>query len=571
MKFNSLNIKIAGSAGEGIKSVGLTLSKCFSRSGFYTFDYSEYPSLIRGGHNTYQSHVGTSPTNSQISKIDILISLNHEAIKLHQSELKQESVIIYDPQKVKLESAEKLCGNYLAIDLNKLAIDSGGTALMANVVALGAVMYLTGVDVQVLKDIISQIFKKKGEKVIISNQKAAQAGFDFAKKNAIKHQLPLEKPLTKAKKYLVSGNEAIALGAICAGMQFYSAYPMTPATGILHYLAQNAKKSNLVVKHSDDEISAANMAIAASFTGVRAMTATSGGGFCLMTEALGMAGIMELPMVFVNGMRSGPSTGMPTWHDQGDLLFVVNASHGEFPKMVLTPGDIKESFDWTRKAFYFSEKYQLPVIIVTDKYLEESTQTIEDLSHQYKNTRYGFVKDGQENFLRYQDSKDGISLRSVPGQKNLGYLANSYEHDNYGFATEEIEMRNKQVGKRAKKLLALAQEISGLELEIYGNRQADIGIVSWGSNKGPILEALKLLGKNQPAFLNLPLVWPFPEKQFKDFIKNKKTLINIECNSTSQLGQIIRQATGIKIDNNLCKFDGRPFYPEEIVDFIKKI
>lgn len=571
MKFTSLNIKLGGAAGEGIKSVGLTLSKCFTRSGYYTFDYSEYPSLIRGGHNTYQSYISTSPTNSQIKNVDILIALNQDTVNFHQDELKPESVIIYDPQKVKLETKEKLVGNYLAIDLNKLAIDAGGTPLMANIVALGAVMYLTGLDVKVLKEIISQIFKSKGDKIIIPNQKAAELGFEFAKKNSGNHQMPLEKAANNNPKYLISGNEAIALGAICSGLKFYAAYPMTPTTGILHYLAQNAKECGLVVKHSDDEISAANMIVAASYAGVRSMTGTSGGGFCLMVEALGMAGIMELPTVFVNGMRSGPSSGMPTWHDQGDLLFAVNASHGEFPKMVLTPGDIKESFDWTREAFYFAEKYQLPVIILTDKYIAESAQVVENIEKSYKNLRYGLTENTQKNYLRYKDSKDGISLRSVPGQAGLNYLANSYEHDEYGFATEEIETRNKMVIKRNKKLEALAIEISKLKFEIHGDPEAEIGVISWGSNKGPILAALKLLGNKKVAFLNLPVVWPFPVTQVKEFVKNKKTLVDIECNSTSQLSSVMRQATGIEVNEKLCRFDGRPFYPEDIAEFLNNV
>lgn len=549
MKFTSLNIKIGGAAGEGIKSVGLTLSKCFTRSGYYTFDYSEYPSLIRGGHNTYQSHISLSPIFSQKKNIDILIALNQETINLHQEELIPQTVIIYDPAKIKLD-LQKLTGHYLGIDLNKLAIASGGTSLMANIVALGAVMYLTGLEVQVLKDLIKEIFSKKGDKIILPNQKAAQSGFDYAVQYASKLQKPLVKAVDKKPKYLVSGNEAIALGAISAGMQFFSAYPMTPATGILHYLAGNAKKYNLVVKHADDEISAANMIVGASFSGVRSMTATSGGGFCLMVEALGMAGIMELPAVFVNGMRSGPSTGMPTWHDQGDLLFAIHASHGEFPKMVLTPGDIKESFDYTRLAFYYAEKYQLPVIILTDKYLAESTQAIEDINPQYQNNK--------------------LRQLPFPGQKGRQYLANSYEHDDQGFATEEISVRNRQVANRLKKFDTLKLEISKLPLPVYGDRKSQIGLISWGSCKGPILEGMKLLGK-PVAFLNLPLIWPFPVKQVENFIKNKKILVNIECNATGQLGQLLRQTMQIKPDKNLLKFDGRPFYPEEIAKYLKHV
>ena len=418
----SINIKIAGAAGEGIKSVGLMLSKSFVKAGYFTFDYMEYPSLIRGGHNTYQANISNSPIWSQAKKIDILICLNKQGLKLHKDELKKDSLVIFDPETV-LVDAEKSpeekeladCGFYLPIALKKIATDAGGLPIMANLAGLGAVMFLTGMDIKYLFSVIEKNFSKKGQEMVEQTQKVAAFGFEFAEKKYSEYKVDLQEASNKQEKILLTGNEAISLGAIAGGMKFYSAYPMTPATSILHYLASKAKEQGLVVKHAEDEISVINMALGASFAGVRAMTATSGGGFALMSEALGMAGIMELPIVIVEGMRAGPSTGMPTWHDQGDLNFVLYASQGEFPRMIISPGDVEENFYLTKQAFYFAEKYQLPVIILTDKYMAESLTTIKLPESVSENEKRSFNLEPVSPFERYKDSENGISLRTIPG------------------------------------------------------------------------------------------------------------------------------------------------------------
>ena len=570
----SINIKIAGAAGEGIKSVGLMLSKSFVSAGYFTFDYMEYPSLIRGGHNTYQANVSASPICSQIKKIDILISLNKEGLKLHKNELGKDSLLIFDPEILGLAEEKKSekkspaddCHN-LPIPLKKIAVDAGGLPIMANLAGLGAVMFLTGMDVKHLLKVIEKSFGKKGKQIVEQNQKVAELGFAFAKNKYGERKILLEKATVEQEKILLTGNEAISLGAIAVGMKFYAAYPMTPATSILHYLAAKAKEYGLVVKHAEDEISAINMALGASFAGVRAMTATSGGGFALMSEALGMAGIMELPIVIVEGMRSGPSTGMPTWHDQGDLNFALYASQGEFPRMVITPGDVEENFYFTLKAFYFAEKYQLPVIILTDKYMAESFTAIKTPKGVWENKEGSFAKNPVLPFERYKNFENGISLRTIPGQDGGVYLSNSYEHDEHGFATEEIQMRNIMVEKRLRKFETLKKETNNIKQPVLGNPDSEIGMISWGSNKGPIVEALKILKRKKikASCLNLNVIWPFPEKQVIDYLSNKKLVVDVECNATAQLAGLVRQETGIEIKEKLLKYDGRPFYPEEIV------
>jgi 2-oxoglutarate ferredoxin oxidoreductase subunit alpha len=563
----SVNIKIGGAAGEGIKSVGLILSKTLMRAGFCTFDYTEYPSLIRGGHNTYQTHTSSQKVYSQVKLVDLLIALNRETIDFHQDELNTRSLVLYDPDEIKIDKKEKLIGKYLPIPFIKLATQKGGLPVMANNVALGAVMFLIGLSPQILKAVVGEIFSGKGGTIIKQNQQAVQAGFDYAQQKFATERIQLEKATKKEDKILLSGNEAMALGAISGGLKFYAAYPMTPVTGILHYLAARAKEYKLVVKHAEDEISVINLALGASFAGVRAMVATSGGGFCLMTEGLSMAGEMELPLVVVEGSRSGPSSGMPTWHDQGDLKFVINASHGEFPRIVLAPGDVREAFTLTHQALLLAEKYQLPVIILTDKYLAETAQSILKPQTNWQNNRYGLVSNPGKTFKRYQLIATGISGRSVPGQPNGVYLCNSYEHDEYGFATEDASTRIKMVEKRLKKFVTLASETEKMMQPVFGNPQAKIGLISWGSNKGPILQALE--AGIEASFLHLNVLWPFPKKQVQQFLKGKTKVIDIECNSTAQLASLVKEHTGYEIKNKLLKYDGRPFYPEEIVEKIK--
>lgn len=580
MMKNSINVKIAGAAGEGIKSVGLMLSKSFVRAGYFTFDYMEYPSLIRGGRNTYQANISLSPIWSQAKKVDILICLNKESLELHQSELEKNSLAIFDPEIVQLqardaskeESPPFRCNN-LPIPLKKIAIEAGGLPIMSNLAGLGAVMFLTGMDIKYLFEEIEKNFGKKGREMVEQNQEAAAAGFEFAKKKYFEYKIDLQETSSEQEKILLSGNEAISLGAIAGGMKFYAAYPMTPVTSILHYLANKAKEQGLIVKHAEDEISVINMALGASFAGVRAMTATSGGGFALMSEALGMAGMMELPIVIVEGMRSGPSSGMPTWHDQGDLNFVLYASQGEFPRMVIAPGDVEENFYLTKQAFYFAEKYQLPVVILTDKYIAESLTAIKLPESVWENKRYSFAEGLVSPFERYKDSGNGISLRTIPGQDKGAHLSNSYEHDLFGFATEEIQMRNKMVEKRLRKFETLKKETDLIKQPVLGDLASEIGMISWGSNKGPIVEALKILEKKgtKASCLNLNVIWPFPEKQVVDYLSGKKFVVDVECNATAQLAGLIRQQTGIEIKERLLKYDGRPFYPEDIVDKILEI
>lgn len=368
-------------------------------------------------------------------------------------------------------------------------------------------------------------------------------------------------------KILISGNEAISLGAIAGGMKLYIAYPMTPSTGILHFLAKNALKAKISVRHAEDEIGVINMAIGAAFNGVRTMIGTSGGGFSLMTEGLGLAGITETPLVIVLGMRPGPASGMPTWTGQGDLLFAINASQDEFPRIVLTPGDPQEAFESAKLAQNLAEKYQLPIIILIDTYLAESYFTVAKFPQFHDNLRYHQAKisssGNQTPFPRYQITHSGISPRTFPGQIGGVHLANSYEHDEQGFSTETSAARTKQVDKRRQKITSLMQDQLIVKPALFGPNHAAATLISWGSNKG-ILQTVINQTKNI-NFIHFPWVWPFPKQEFMNLIKSAQQLITVENNSTAQLNRLITQETGIKINNHILKYDGRPFTPDEIM------
>ena len=571
MAKKSFSFKVAGAAGEGIMSTGLLFSKTASKSGLFIFDYTEYPSLITGGHNTYQVHISPEPVHCQTSKTDILIALNTDSLKIHHQELHPESIVIFDGETIKTPISEfKIPAKTLDLPMAKLALEAGGRELMSNNVGFGAAAYLAGFDLNIVNQIISEVFAGKDQAIIDTDLKAAASGYNFAKS---KFPTPiLQNPPGLQPKITMTGNEAVALGAIAGGLQFYAAYPMTPSSSILHYLAKNASKAGIVVKHAEDEISVINMAIGASFAGARAMVGTSGGGFCYMTEALGLAGITELPIVVFLGQRPGPALGLPTWTDQGDLKFALSAGNGEFPRIILAPSDPKEAFELTRRALTLAESFQTPVIILSDKYLAESRYPISFESETFTNKRFGFEnnpKPDQTGFFPRYKADSAVSLRTVPGLAGGVYIANADEHDHYGLSTEESDLRIEQVNKRNKKLEEMSLEIPEQYWQAEPN--AKITFLSFGSTKGPILEAREnLSAEGTPTnHLNLSWIWPFPQNQVKKIIEAGTEIVIVEGNSHGQLADVIAQETGFMSKHNIRRFDGRPFYPEDIVNFIK--
>jgi 2-oxoglutarate ferredoxin oxidoreductase subunit alpha len=406
-------------------------------------------------------------------------------------------------------------------------------------------------------------------------------GYAYAREHYAKNfKYRLQKTsLTGKQRIFLTGNEAIGLGAIQAGCKFYAAYPMTPATPVLHFLAPLDRENGLVVMHTESEIAAINMVAGASFAGARAMTATSGGGFCLMTEGLGMTGMTETPAVIMIAQRPGPSTGLPTYSGQGDLRFAIHASQGEFPRVVIAPGDVEECFYETMKAFNLAEKLQIPVIIITDKYLVESHWEATPFDENMVGIDRGQLLTGKEysrdeEYRRHKLTKDGISPRAIPGMKGAIVRTNADEHNERGYTTEDPELTIKMNDKRFRKLNLLLRNLENHETtKIYGPEKADATIVGWGSTKGPIREAMKILKKDGSKVNYLQVIYlnPFPTADVQRILESTKKTIVVENNITSQLSSLIREHLLMRVDQEILKYDGRPFNPENLSRRIKEV
>lgn len=585
METNRLHWKIGGAAGQGVKSSGIIFAKTCTRGGLYAFGYTEYPSLIKGGHNTYQVRVEEEPTGCIIKKINMLIALNKETIILHKEELATGAAIIYDPDKTTINEEEygRPDIKFIKVPAHKLLTEEKLSPIMENQVFLGASIALLEYDFEILASVIRDEFKDKGEKIEKEDVLAARKGYEYVKQNynttEYEHKL---KPTGKQKKVFITGNEAIALGAIQGGLTFYSAYPMTPASSILHTLAKEQQKYRIVVKQTEDEISAINMAIGAATAGARAMTGTSGGGFALMNEGYSLAAMTETPLVIVEAMRGGPATGIPTWTEQSDLKFILNAGHGDFPRFVLAPGTPAEAYEMTQEALNIAEKYQTPVIIISDKHLSESHWAHDP--EEFK--KIPIIRDERATneelkelaskgirFKRYSlETETGVSKRTIPGQhKNGIYLANSDEHDEYGYSTEDPEIRNKMMEKRLRKIEAYKKEMP--PIPEYGEEEYELLLICWGSTKEATIQATKWLNNEgiKTKTIHINRISPFPKEQVKEKINKAKKTLNIEQNATAQMAQVIREQTGIEIKEHLLRYDGRPIMPEDILEKAKEI
>ncbi|MFH1295499.1 MAG: 2-oxoacid:acceptor oxidoreductase subunit alpha [bacterium] len=558
-------IKIGGEAGQGIKSAGLLLAKYATRLGYHIYNHIEYPSLIRGGHNVMQINLSTETVTGPYLKCDFLIALNQDTIDRHYAELVDGGGVLFDSDKQYDLSKLSKGVTLLPVPLSKLAREAGCKNIVSNIAALGAVINIFGGDISPFLDLIQQEFEQKGTEVVHMNQAVAQVGYEFAGKNYAENTKPifavLDAARNTAQQTVINGNEAAALGAISAGLEFAAIYPMSPVSPILEILAASQQKHGFICKQPEDEIAAINMTIGAAFGGARAFTTTSGGGFCLMTESYGLAGMTETPLVIVEGMRGGPATGLPTWSGQGDLQMILHAHQGAFPKIILAPGDAKETFDLVRQAFNLADIYQTPVVVLIDKNICDNDQSFKPFdTASYQIDRGKLIKNVDPQYRRYKLEADGISPRAIAGSGNF-FIANSDEHDETGYSTDESNMRKLQMEKRMSKLKTCAQNhMQGPQL--IGPQEADLTIVSWGSNKGPVIESLK----RAPNVNYLHLTWisPFPTEAVSAALQKAKRLLNVEANYEAQMAALIKEKTGITLANSLLKYDGRPFFAEEI-------
>lgn len=556
--------------------IGSVFARACARAGLHVFDYTEYPSLIRGGHNVYQVRASSEPVHSQSHSINCLVALNLETIQRHAGHIASGGCLLYDGNEAQLDEKHVRPGvTYLNVPFLQIAREVANERLMMNTVALGASAAAVGMDMRIISMVLDSMFVSKGKKVVELDVKCARAGYDYVTKRLNVAVKPSTlKGFSKAS-YVLSGVEALAIGAIKAGMKFYAAYPMTPTSGFLSYFAEVAEEYRLVVKQTEDEIAAINMAIGANYAGVRAMTATSGGGFSLMVEGLGLSGMTETPLVVVEGMRGGPSTGLPTWTEQGDLLFVRHAGQGEFPRVVVAPGDVQECMSIISNAFNLAEQYQLPVIVVIDKYLAESHMSVGafDLKETGIN-RGAYFNDrshsSDEAAPRYAVTPSGVSPRLVPGYSKAIFNVASDEHDESGSINEDSDNHIAQMSKRMRKLHELESSLPRPLL--FGPKTADITIIGFGSTKGPVLDALTLLDQHGIAanYLHLTYLHPFPSLFVKEALRESKHTLVVEGNYTGQLEMLLKQDTLHCPDFRYRKFDGRPFYAEDIAEQVRQ-
>lgn len=546
------NILLGGSAGDGIETMSSLLEKLIKNGGYHVFTFHDVMSRVRGGHNFSQLRFGNKQVDSHHKSLDGMFITNKESYDFHVQDLKDDGFI--------------LCDETLGIDDPRvlafpLALDAKaiGNPKTITSIAIGALLSLFGIPAKEIEDLLAKRLKPA---LVVMNIAAINKGITLTKQHYD------YEPVDVSNHLLLTGTNALTLGALAGGLNFYSAYPMSPSTEILEMLTKYKYDFPIVVEQAEDEIAAVNMAIGASYAGAVAMTGTSGGGFCLMVEAIGFAGIAEIPVVLADIQRPGPSTGLPTRTEQSDLKFVINASHGEFPRMVIALRNHEDAFYQTARAFALAKKYQMPVILLSDQYLGDSTAT----TPSYKLEKiYKYNVSATASEKRYAYTQDGLSPLLVPGSCAHAVRVDSDEHDEYGTITEASDVRIKMMDKRMNKLNLLKEEL--LEPEFIGDEQCEILFVSFGSIYGPLKEAITLLNKegNKYGALVFGDVFPLPIKSLKKYAQIAKRIINVEQNATGQLADLICEQTAIVCDNHILKYDGRQIDAQEIIASLKEI
>jgi len=564
-KKDDVSIVLCGQAGQGIQTVEYLLTRIFTLAHYNVFATKEYMSRIRGGINSTEIQISSGPVRASLDRIDILVPLNKGAVQHVEKRISPDTVILAEKENLGGEFNQDRC-SCIDIPFNKIATEIGNK-VYANIVAVGTITGLFGIDPQTVNGYLKQFFAAKGDKVIQENTQAANAGHKIAIDlvTSGKIRSDISKDPAVQDQILLSGTEALALGAIAGGCNFISAYPMTPSTGVLVFLATHAKDFGIIAEQAEDEIAAINMAIGAWYAGARAMVSTSGGGFALMTEGLSLAAMLELPIVINLGQRPGPATGLPTRTEQADLELALYAGHGEFPRIILAPGKIEDAFYLTQKAFNLADKYQVPVFILTDQYFMDSYYNIHSLDLSNIKVERHIVKT-QKGYKRYELTENGVSPRGVPGWGEGLVVVDSDEHDTEGHITEDLDLRTKMVNKRLRKFELLKNEI--IPPELVGPEDYKNLVVCWGSTYNVVNEAVKNLDRDDAALLHFKQVYPLHETTV-DYLKKAGNTIIVENNATSQLAKLIKLNTGIDIKKKILKYSGLSFYAEELTEKLK--
>jgi 2-oxoglutarate ferredoxin oxidoreductase subunit alpha len=601
MPNEEVSIRIGGAAGDGVASSGENFARTASRSGLHVYAYNSYQSVIRGGHVWYQIRAARDKVHTVGQHVDLLIALNQQTADVHLPFLRNGGGIVHDAKRVKVDASQLGKGvRDFAMPLAETAKKYSTNPILQNTVALGAAMQFIGAPFEPFVDVLKDTFGSKSEKVIEANVLAAREGWDFAARTWGKLDFGLG--FGTERRPLLTGNQAIGLGALAGGCRFYSFYPMTPASSIGHFLAEQGPEVGMVVKQAEDEIAVINMAIGAAYAGARAMCGTSGGGFSLMVEAMGMAGMTETPLVTVLSQRGGPSTGLPTKTEQGDLNLALGAGQGDYPRIILAPRNVAEAYAFAARAHNLAEKWQMPVILLSDLLLSEHMETVErselhDLlvpiergSHwsgasQASGNGAGGTDGSSElhsddgHFLRYKVTPSGVSARAFPGTPGGMYTAGSDEHaedsrlvsDVLAGLPDAVEVRVQQMEKRMRKLQGAVADLRGPE--VVGPRDAPVTLAYWGSTQGAAREAMARLAKegmlvNAVEFAD---IFPLDPARTLAPLAKAKHVIFIEGNYTGQFSRLVRAETGFAAPSHLRKFDGEPFWPEDIIAKVRDV
>lgn len=594
---NRVSLKVTGAQGQGINSVGEMVAKGLKRAGHHVFGYREYMSVIKGGHSSYQLDIADSHIESSETHVDLLVCLNYAGLKTDLDALKQNGILLHLIPSWKFSEAdtalfEERNITVLYLPMEKILKKFGVRPIVGNVLVTSVLWGLLGKDFSALKNMVKEQFGHKGEKILEMNYAFIDEGKEFKDTEAADSeiQLPVPDP-ARIDDLLVTGSEAMGMGMIHAGCRLYAGYPMTPASPLLSYIAGKQNTTGMVIKQAEDEITAIQMVSGAMHMGTRAATATSGGGYDLMSETLSLNGMIENPSVMVLAMRQGPSTGLPTWSGQGDMLLSIFGSHGEYPRLVASVSDAEDSFTLMPDIFNYAEEYQLPVTVLTDKHIAEGLFMQPQYDLKKAVLKRGIVTDQKElDALKSTDrydplSEGGISPRWLPGSKAATYNAQGDEHDSAGNVDEGGENAIAQMDKRMKKMDTMKAALPHPDVYVVDSNtgkvlsdemrdvSCDLLIVSWGSNKGCILDALKELQSQDSglkiAYVHYTYLWPLRTEKLEELAKKVKKTIFIEATHQGQLAKLIKMECGLDFDKQILKYDGRPFFCDELLSLLQ--
>ena len=571
----SFTVGVGGAAGQGVATPGDIFAKIFSRRGLHLNAYNAYQSIIRGGHTFLTIRTGPDKISNMGDRIDLLIPLNQDTMDRHLGLLSAGGACLYNADLI--QPGTPAAGVQMCpIPVSKLA-DISKNKVAQNTLAIGAALSMMGVGFPALESVLAEQFRKKEQKVIDENVGLARAGYDYATQNFKPFEWPL--PMTETRYAVLSGNAALAMGGAAAGVKFYSAYPMSPSTGVLHWMAEHARKAEIMVRQVEDEIGVINMAIGAAHAGVRAMCATSGGGFALMSEGLGLAAQAEIPIVVIDCQRAGPSTGVPTKTEQGDLWQMLGAAFGDYPRVIAAPLDIGDCFKLIPEIFNIADRFQCPGIVLCDLLLSEGRLSVDPKEldfHPVIDRGELITSNGSgdhETYKRYKITESGVSPRAIPGVPGHTHTVSSDEHDEDGVLISDeytnTVKRRAMMEKRMRKMDGIAAMVPLPQLQ--GPANADVTLIGWGSTYGVIDEACELLREEGVSANHLPIRWlvPLHGDAILDLLKGARHTIIVENNYSGQFARYLRSETSFVPKGHIRKYDGEPFMPHHIVEAVR--